>query len=62
MTDQVRLGNARQLRVRADPTEREFFERAAKFSGLTLSAWLRQACREAAARQLHSAGIKVPWA
>ncbi len=54
-------GKGRQLRVRADPSERAAFERAARMSGLTLSAWIRMAGREMAARQLSNAGEKIPW-
>ncbi|HZT50876.1 MAG TPA: hypothetical protein VFA22_03035 [Stellaceae bacterium] len=52
---------ARQLRIRCDPAERAVYERAARLSGLTLSAWLRMAARELATRQLHLAGETPPW-
>ena len=54
-------GKSRQVRFRADPDEREAFDRAARMSGLTLSAWLRQVAREAADRRYASAGLKTPW-
>lgn len=52
----------KQVRVRVPPLEREAYERAARMSGLTLSAWLRLAAREMAARQFANAGVAVPWA
>jgi uncharacterized protein (DUF1778 family) len=52
---------ARQLRLRVEPKDRVVFERAARLSGLTLSAWVRQAMRASAARELRAAGEEVPW-
>lgn len=51
----------KQVRIRVAPAERGAYERAARMSGLTLSAWLRLAAREMVARQFANAGEQVPW-
>jgi uncharacterized protein (DUF1778 family) len=51
----------RQLRIRIEPVDRAIFERAARLSGLTLSAWIRLSAREMASRQLANAGEATPW-
>ena len=51
---------ALQLRLTAD--EKESFELAADLSGVSLSAWARQALRRTAASELRSMGFKVPFA
>jgi hypothetical protein len=40
-----------QLRFRGTQEEMDAFERAARYSGLALSAWLRITMREAAERE-----------
>jgi uncharacterized protein (DUF1778 family) len=57
-----RISKTDMLHVRLEPGERETFERAARMSGLSLSAWIRLAARETAARQLAYIGEKPPWA
>ncbi len=54
-------GKSRQLRIRAEPAEKAAFDEAARLSGLTLSAWLRSVCREAAEKRLASAGKEPGW-
>lgn len=54
-------GKSRQVRIRVEPMEREAFDRAAKMSGLNLSAWMRLAAREMAGRQFSNSGVEVPW-
>lgn len=54
-------GYSSQLRFRSEPSEQHTFKRAAHLSGLTLSAWIRAALREAAERRLANAGEKTPW-
>lgn len=49
------------IRFRIDTAEREGFETAANLSGLSLSAWLRNAAREGAERRLNNAGIRPGW-
>ena len=50
------------LQVRISPEEKESFEFAAQISGVSLSAWARQALRRTAASELRSMGFKVPFA
>jgi uncharacterized protein (DUF1778 family) len=50
-----------QLRVRLGKPELAAFEEAARLSGLSLSAWVRTACREAAEARLAKAGQKAGW-
>jgi uncharacterized protein (DUF1778 family) len=57
----VATGKSRQIRFRTEAAEQQAFERAARLSGLTLSAWIRTVLREAAERRLSSAGEKAPW-
>lgn len=54
-------GYGRQLRVRLTPDEDEACRRAAKLSGLSVSAWVRQALREVAERRFINVGEQVPW-
>jgi uncharacterized protein (DUF1778 family) len=51
----------RQLRIRLKPADRAIFERAARLSDLTLSAWIRLSAREMASRQLANAGEPPSW-
>ena len=50
-----------QLRFRCTQEEKDAFERAARYSGLSLSAWTRITLREAAERRLANAADKAPW-
>lgn len=55
------MGDGRQVRLRVLAGDRVVFERAARLSGLTFSAWIRLAMREMATRQLRQMGEEVPW-
>jgi hypothetical protein len=51
----------RVIQARVSVEEAGAFDRAARLSGLTLSAWLRVAARELASRQLVGTGEGSPW-
>jgi len=55
------MAKAYTMRLRVEETEREGFEKAARMSGLTLSAWARERLRGAARRELTEAGEQVPF-
>jgi hypothetical protein len=48
-----------QIRVR--PSEKSAFTLAAEIAGISLSAWVRERLRQTAARELESAGRKIPF-
>ncbi len=48
-----------QLRMTSD--EKRSFQEAARLSGISLSAWMRERLRLAAIRELESAGVQVPF-
>jgi hypothetical protein len=48
-----------QIRVR--PSEKSAFTQAAEIAGISLSAWARERLRLTAARELESAGRKIPF-
>jgi hypothetical protein len=41
--------------------EKEAFEKAAKLSGISLSAWVRERLRRAAIVELREAGLSIPF-
>jgi hypothetical protein len=49
------------LLIRITTSEKEGFELAAGFAGISLSSWVRERLRLAAIRELESAGRKVPF-
>jgi uncharacterized protein (DUF1778 family) len=49
------------LQIRLSPDEKEAFEQAAGLSGLALSSWVRERLRNAAIRELESAGVQIPF-
>ena len=50
-----------RLEVRLEPEEKEAFQRAAAFSGVGLSSWIRERLRQAARRELKGAGETAPF-
>ena len=48
-----------QIRVR--PSEKSAFTLASEIAGISLSAWIRERLRLTAARELESAGRKIPF-
>jgi len=48
------------LQVRLTHPERDSFQLAAEFAGISQSAWVRQVLRRAAVSELRAAGMKVP--
>lgn len=50
------------LQIRLSAAEKESFDLTAEISGISLSAWARQALRRAAAAELRAMGLKVPFA
>jgi hypothetical protein len=49
------------LQIRITDQEKEGFELAATFAGISLSSWVRERLRLAAIRELESAGRRVPF-
>lgn len=49
------------LQIRLNPKEKQAFEMAADFSGIPLSAWVRERLRRAARRELQDANRQVPF-
>jgi predicted HicB family RNase H-like nuclease len=49
------------IQIRVRPEEKEAFGLASKIAGISLSAWVRERLRLAAARELESAGQKIPF-
>jgi uncharacterized protein (DUF1778 family) len=56
----VEMRNA-SIQVRVEPAEAADFKEAAKFEGLSLSAWTRQALRDRARDSLKKAGRKPSY-
>lgn len=48
-------------RLRLSPDEKEAFQSAASASGLSLSSWIRERLRKAAASELERAGRPIPF-
>lgn len=49
------------LQVRMTSAERLAFDEAARTSGVSLSAWVRDRLRRAAREELQEAGLRVPF-
>jgi hypothetical protein len=49
------------LLIRISSSEKEGFELAAAFAGISMSSWVRERLRLASIRELESAGRKVPF-
>ena len=49
------------LQIRLQSQEKQAFEKAARLSGIALSAWVRERLRTAAIRELEGAGSDVPF-
>jgi hypothetical protein len=49
------------LQIRVSDSEKEGFELAAAFAGISMSSWVRERLRLAAIRELESAGRRVPF-
>jgi uncharacterized protein (DUF1778 family) len=49
------------MKLRVDQDEKKAFEDAAALSGISLSAWIRERLRKAAAAELESAGIQIAF-
>ena len=47
--------------LRMSNEEKQAFQEAARLSGISLSAWVRERLRLAAIRELESAGLAVPF-
>ena len=48
-------------RLRLSPDEKEAFQSAAYAAGLSLSSWIRERLRRAAAAELERAGQPIPF-
>jgi hypothetical protein len=48
------------VKIRLDPEEKSSFQKAAKFAGLSFSAWLRERLLRTARLELEEAGEKAP--
>ncbi len=55
------MAKADLVKLRVTDQEKQGFENAAAFAGLTLSAWARERLRRAARRELDDAGLQVPF-
>jgi len=49
------------MKIRLSDEEKQTFEKAAKLSGIAMSAWMRDRLRRAARRELQDANQPVPF-
>ena len=49
------------LKIRLEPEEKEAFEDAANFAGISLSAWIRERLRTMARKELDEAGEHIAF-
>ena len=49
------------IQIRVRPTEKAAFALASDIAGISLSSWVRERLRLTAARELESAGQKIPF-
>jgi uncharacterized protein (DUF1778 family) len=49
------------LKIRLDPEEKQAFQEAADFAGVSLSAWIRERLRKSARTELEDAGQQIPF-
>jgi hypothetical protein len=55
------MSDSYNLQVRMTLAEKQGFEAAAKASGVSLSAWVRDRLRRSAREELQASGILVPF-
>jgi len=53
------MRKSEMLRLRLEPDEKQAFDEAARYSGLALSAWVRERLRRSARIELTEAGREV---
>jgi uncharacterized protein (DUF1778 family) len=49
------------IKIRLDPEEKQAFQEAADFAGVSLSAWMRERLRRSARIELEDAGQQIPF-
>jgi uncharacterized protein (DUF1778 family) len=49
------------VKIRLSDVEKEAFQRSATIAGISLSAWMRERLRKAAAAELGQAGKEIPF-
>jgi uncharacterized protein (DUF1778 family) len=55
------MGKSEWLKIRISPDEKRAFQQAADAAGISLSAWMRERLRRAAAAELEMMNVPIPF-